>query len=153
HEHKKGVWHRDLKLKNVLLDENGEPKVSDFGLATFQDERKMTHTGQVMGTLRYMAPEQAAGRTKQIGARSDVWQLGRMLYELFTGKLPFEGKTYEEVRKKILNKDPVSPRAVRPQIEKPLERIVLKCLEKEPGQRYQSAGALAEDLGRYLQRE
>lgn len=149
--HEQGVIHRDLKLGNVLLDERGEPFVTDFGLAKIEDEDvELTQSGQVVGTPAYMAPEQAAGRSKLIGPRSDVWALGVMLCELLTGQRPFSGATSAEVKENILAGMPRRLRELRPELNVALEAIILQCLRKDPAQRYESAGALADDLERYL---
>jgi hypothetical protein len=138
----------------VLLDERGEPLVSDFGLAKFIGaDAELTHTGTIVGTPAYMAPEQAAGETNAISAKTDIWSLGVLLYELLTGKRPFTGKGLKEVSQQILTADPPRPRLVRPELDRALEAILLKCLEKNPGQRYLSAEVLAEDLGRWLRHE
>jgi serine/threonine-protein kinase len=149
--HEQGIVHRDLKLGNVLLDERGEPFVTDFGLAKIQDDNvELTESGQVVGTPAYMAPEQAAGRTRQIGPWSDVWALGVMLCELLTGQRPFAGDTSAEVKESILDGSPKRLRELRPELNVAVEAIILKCLRKEPSRRYASAGALADDLERYL---
>jgi serine/threonine-protein kinase len=149
HEH--NLLHRDLKPPNILLDEDGEPYVSDFGLAKFLDPGlEMTQTGQVMGTRPYMAPEQAVGRIRQLGAATDVWALGVILYELLAGCRPFKGDDDEEVRTQILSADPPTLTSSRPELSRALEAVVLKCLEKEPARRLASAGELADELQRWL---
>ena len=150
--HQQGVVHRDLKPSNVLVDEQGEPLVTDFGLAKLpENDVELTRTGDVIGTPAYMVPEQAA--CKPIGPAVDIWALGVILYELLTEGRPFEGTTCEEVKKQILLAEPVSLRKLRPGVSRPLEAIVLKCLEKEPGNRYRTAEELADDLQRFLRGE
>src|SRR5205814_9255575 len=127
--HGKGILHRDLKPSNVLLEECGEPMVSDFGLAKFLDASvDLTHTGQRLGTPAYMAPEQAAGHSRLLGPPTDVWALGVMLYQLLTGQRPFRGNGAQELTAQILNTEPVSPRWLRRDLDRNLETVVLKCL-------------------------
>ena len=155
HAHDRGILHRDLKPANVLLGEGDEPLVSDFGLVKFVhvEAEGLTQAGQTPGTPAYMAPEQAAGRGDQVGPRTDVWALGVILYELVTGRRPFTGQSREETLHHILTTPVLPPRSHRPEIDPALEGVVLKCLEKEPDRRYQSAGELAADLGRWLRGE
>jgi serine/threonine-protein kinase len=149
--HAQNIVHRDLKPGNVLLDERGEPYISDFGLAKLEDtDDELTETGAVLGTPAYMSPEQAAGRSKDLDATTDVWALGVMLYELLTGKRPFSGASSDEVKRRILTEDPLPPRVARPGLDRDLQAILLKCLDKEPTRRYPMAGALTEDLEAYL---
>lgn len=149
--HRQGVIHRDLKPGNILLDPAGAPHVVDFGLAHVSDaSTKLTRTGSQLGTPIYMAPEQVAGDPSKIDARTDVYALGVILYELLTGAPPFTGATHAELYAKIQRDDPARPSSVRPGIPRDLETVTLQCLEKPPQRRYGSARALAEDLGRWL---
>jgi serine/threonine-protein kinase len=145
--HGKNILHRDLKPLNILLDEHDEPCVSDFGLAKFLDaDMGLTRTGAVMGTLPYMAPEQAEGRPEAVGPATDVWALGVILYELLTGRRPFATAGRMDLARLIATADPPAPRSVRPDLDPALEAIVRQCLEKAPARRYAAAGALADDL-------
>jgi tRNA A-37 threonylcarbamoyl transferase component Bud32 len=147
--HEKNVIHRDLKPANVLLSEDGTPKITDFGLAKKLDDVGQTQSGAVMGTPSYMAPEQASGNTKEIGLSCDVYALGAILYELLTGRPPFKAATALETIKQVVGDEPVPPSRLKPGVPRDLETISLKCLHKEPGKRYASALALAEDLRRF----
>lgn len=151
--HDQGILHRDLKSANILLNEADEPFVSDFGLARFREASSdLTQSGAKIGTPAYMPPEQAAGRTNEIGPASDVWALGVILYEVLTGRRPFQG-TEEELTRKILDSDPLPLRKLNPNLDKNLETIIHKCLEKETKRRYATAGQLAEDLHHWLEGE
>jgi serine/threonine-protein kinase len=154
HAHERGIIHRDLKPGNILLDEHGEPLVSDFGLAKFLREvSETTASGVVLGTAAYMAPEQAAGHNRRVGPHSDVWALGVILYELLTGRKPFPGQELVQTLHDIQTHEPPRPSSVNRRLNRALETIVLKCLQKDPGKRYPSAGPLADDLGRWLRGE
>jgi WD40 repeat protein len=147
--HLANVIHRDLKPANVLLGEDGTPKITDFGLAKKLDEVGQTHTGDVMGTPSYMAPEQARGQ-KDIGPAADIYALGAILYELLGGRPPFKAATVYDTLVQVIAEEPVPPRRLNAQVPADLETICLKCLHKEPGKRYSSAAALADDLARFL---
>jgi tetratricopeptide (TPR) repeat protein len=149
HAHGKGVIHRDLKPANVLLTEDGTPKITDFGLARQMGSQGDTHSGAVVGTPSYMAPEQAAGKVRTVAQPADIYALGAILYEALTGRPPFKGATMLETIQQVQEQDPVPPRRTHPGIPRDLETICLKCLEKEPPARYASAGELAEDLRRF----
>ncbi len=151
--HEKGVVHRDLKPANVLLAEDGAPKIVDFGLAKKLDEAGVTATGAVMGTPSYMAPEQAGGKSKEVGPVCDVYALGAILYECLTGRPPFKGPTTLDTLAQVLADDPVPPRQLQPKTPRDLETICLKCLDKPAGRRYPSAAELADDLGRWRRGE
>ncbi len=149
--HQRGIVHRDLKPANVLLASDGTPKITDFGLAKLLDgESGHTQTGSILGTPSYMAPEQAAGKTHEIGPAADLYALGAILYELLTGRPPFRAATPMATLHQVLTLMPVPPRHLLPELSRDLETICLKCLEKEPHKRYSNAEALAEDLRRFL---
>src|SRR5215831_302007 len=152
HEH--GILHRDIKPGNILLDKNGEPHLTDFGLARLVEaESTVTGTLEVLGTPSYMAPEQAAGETTKLGRATDVYGLGAVLYQLLTGQPPFAGGTTYETIRLLRDTEPRQPRLLNPKIDRDLSTICLKCLEKDPARRYSSALALAEDLERWLKHE
>jgi len=152
HEH--GILHRDIKPGNILLDKNGEPHLTDFGLARLvESESTVTRTLEVLGTPSYMAPEQAVGNKAHLTSATDVYGLGAVLYQLLTGQPPFAGGTTYETIKLLLETEPRQPRFLNPKIDRDLSTICLKCLEKDPARRYPSALALAEDLERWLKHE
>ncbi|MHC4779543.1 MAG: serine/threonine-protein kinase, partial [Planctomycetota bacterium] len=154
HAHDHDVLHRDIKPANILVTEEGEPLITDFGLAKdVQSGSSMTRSGVTLGTPQYMPPEQADGLIDQIDVRSDVYSLGATLYETLAFRPPFEGTTPINVVKKVILDDPLPLRRIDPSVDSALETICLKCLEKAPERRYPSARALAEDLGRYLHGE
>src|SRR5919201_3565621 len=150
--HERGILHRDIKPGNILLDADGEPHLTDFGLARLvETESTVTRTMEVLGTPSYMAPEEAAGQTKELTAATDVYGLGAVLYQLLTRYPPFAGGTTYQTIRMVLETEPRKPRLFNPKVDVDLETICLKCLEKDPQRRYASALALAEDLERYLQ--
>ena len=152
HEH--GILHRDIKPGNILLDQKGEPHLTDFGLARLvETESTVTRTKEVLGTPSYMAPEQAVGETRNLTSATDVYGLGAVLYQLLTGQPPFAGGTTYETVKLLLETEPRQPRLLNPKIDRDLSAICLKCLEKDPKRRYSSALALAEDLEHWLKHE
>ncbi len=167
--HQQGIVHRDLKPGNILLTADGMPKVGDFGLAKRLDSSLQTRSGVILGTPAYMAPEQAsagetpalrktiagemslrsAGVSPAIGPAADVYSLGAILYEMLTGRPPFLGLTPLDTLQQVKTQDPVPPRQLQPKVPRDLETICLKCLQKEPRKRFESAEALAEDLRRF----
>jgi serine/threonine protein kinase len=153
HAHRRGVLHRDIKPSNILVDAAGAPLVADFGLAKRVDaDRSLTESGAIVGTPRYMAPEQAAGR-KDLTVAVDVYSLGVVLYERLTGHTPFTGETVLELLRQAREEEPPRPSSVCPGLDRDLETICLKCLEKDPSKRYTSAEALRDDLERWLRGE
>jgi eukaryotic-like serine/threonine-protein kinase len=159
--HQRGILHRDLKPANVIIDETGQPRITDFGLAkrvvsnSEFDLRAsdLTLSGQVLGSPNYIAPEQAQGRHREVGPGSDVYSLGALLYHLLTGRPPFQAATLTEVLRQVVANEPAAPRLLNPGLPRDLETICLKCLDKDVAHRYPSAQVLADDLGRFLQGE
>ena len=149
--HDKGVIHRDLKPGNILLDTDGRPRVTDFGLAKLtRSDSDLTSTGQILGTPSYMPPEQASGKTDQIGPAADIYALGAVLYCLLVGRPPFQAANPMDTLLQVLEQEPVPLRQLNAQIERDLETICLKCLAKSPDRRYVSALELSNDLNRFL---
>jgi serine/threonine-protein kinase len=154
HLHRQGIIHRDLKPSNILIDRDGEPHVTDFGLAkVFQHEGQSTATGVIVGTPSYMAPEQAAGKSDLLGPKSDVYSLGAILFEMLTGRPPFQEERPLDTVMKVLSGEPPLPRSLNHKVPRGLELVCLKCLARNPDDRYETAAALAGELGRYLKGE
>lgn len=147
--HRAGIVHRDIKPANILVDDTGNPWITDFGLAAFEKDI-VSGGGEITGTPAYMSPEQTLGQYDQIDGRTDIWSLGVILYELLTGRLPFQGETYEEVFAKVQTHPPIPIRMSRPEIAERLEEICLRCLEKKVDARFKSARALALILDQLL---
>jgi WD40 repeat protein/tRNA A-37 threonylcarbamoyl transferase component Bud32 len=153
HAHQRGLLHRDLKPANILLDAQGEPHVTDFGLVRrLEGKSNLTQSGAIVGTPSYMAPEQAAAR-KDPTTAVDVYSLGAVLYELLTGRPPFQGPSPLDVMMQVMQREPERPRRFNTRLDADLETICLKCLDKDPAHRYHSAAALADDLERWLRGE
>jgi serine/threonine protein kinase len=150
HAHGLGILHRDIKPSNLMVDNRGSLWVTDFGLARVADDSSLTRSGDLLGTLRYMSPEQAQARHGIVDERSDLYALGATLYELLTLRPAFDAKERHELLRKIVEEEPVPPRRINPAVPRDLETIVLKALAKEPQARYTTASELADDLNRFL---
>jgi tetratricopeptide (TPR) repeat protein len=151
HAHERGILHRDLKPANILLDNEGRPHVSDFGLGKrVRDGRGLTQSGAIVGSPGYMAPEQATGDAAAVTTASDVYGLGAILYALLTGRAPFEGNSVHETIARLLEQPPEPPSRINPLVPRSLDQVCLLCLEKDPARRYSTAHALAADLRRWL---
>ena len=149
--HQRGVLHRDLKPANIMVDEAGEPHLTDFGLAKLmENDTDLTLSQDVIGTPNYMAPEQAAGKNREVTTAADIYSLGAILFAALAGQPPFQGETSVEVLRKVAEERPPHPRSLNPEVDRYLETICLKCLDKKPTRRYASADALADDLERWL---
>ena len=145
--HERGILHRDLKPQNILIDADQRPRITDFGLAKrVETDSGLTRTGDVIGSPSYMPPEQAASLADEVGPHSDVYSLGAILYELLTGRPPFQAATAWETICQVLQTPPVPPRKLNPAVPRDLETICLKCLEKSPTRRFGSAQGLAAEL-------
>jgi len=153
--HQRGVLHRDLKPSNILIDEQGQPHLTDFGLAklTGRESSGLTLSAAVLGTPGYLAPEQAAGLTEQVTTAADVYGLGATLYELLTGQPPFVGSSAVQTMRMAIHEDAIPPRQLNPAVQRDLETIAMRCLEKVPEKRYPSAAAVADELDRFIRRE
>ncbi len=152
--HQNGVLHRDLKPSNIVIDADGDPHITDFGLAKRMTEGvSLTKSGAILGTPSYMAPEQAAGARGEVGPASDVYSLGAVLYHMLTGRPPFQAASPLDTVLLVLEQDPVPPRLINPKVDRDLEMIALRCLQKPADLRYASAAGLAEDLDAYLNDE
>ncbi len=150
HAHSKGVIHRDIKPSNLILDSEGRLRILDFGLARLEGQASLTISGDFLGTVLYMSPEQAMAKRIRIDQRTDIYSLGATIYEMLTWEPPFQGKHHQDTLSQIIFRDPKPPRQLNSRIPRDLETIVLKCLRKDPGDRYGTAEALGQDLRRFI---
>ena len=151
HAHQRGLIHRDLKPANILIDAENRPYVTDFGLVKWvQVESSLTETGAILGTPAYMAPEQATGQHATVTTLADLYSLGAILYRLIAGRQPFKGDTLIDTLAQVVERPPLPPHVHNPKIDLDLSTVCLKCLSKDPAQRYPSALALAEELERWI---
>ncbi len=146
--HGNGILHRDIKPGNIVVDDENNPIILDFGLAKQESEQTITKTGNILGTVPFMSPEQITANHGEIDHRSDLYSLGVILYQGLTGQLPFQSKRFESLMTKIISREAVPPRKLNPELSQDLEVVTLKCLEKDPHRRFANCQALAEDLGR-----
>ena len=153
HAHSRGVVHRDIKPSNLILDGDRQLRILDFGLARLEGQESLTVSGDLMGTVLYMSPEQAMAKRIPLDHRTDVYSLGATMYEMLTGEPPFRGKTQHDTLSQIIVRDPRSPRQLNSRVPVDLETMVLKCLRKDAGERYGTAEALSQDLRRYVRGE
>ena len=151
HAHLNGIVHRDIKPGNLLVDGRGHLWITDFGLARIGSDVGLTHTGDVLGTLRYMSPEQALARRVVADHRSDIYSLGVTLYELLTLEPVYSGRDRQELLRQLAQDEPVAPSRRNPRVPRDLETIILKAMAKEPEQRYDTAQQLSDDLRRFLE--
>lgn len=152
--HDNGILHRDIKPSNILIDDQGQPRITDFGLARHMaGSAPITHTGAVLGTPAYMSPEQAAGSRGEVSAATDIYSLGSVLYHMLTGRPPFEAASPMDVVLSVLEQDPTPARMINPKVDRDLEMIVSRCLQKPTDLRYPTAARLADDLNAYLNDE
>ena len=151
HAHGLGIVHRDIKPANLLIDPDGSLWITDFGLARYRSDLSLTHTGDMVGTLRYMSPEQALARRDVVDQRTDIYSLGITLYEQLTLQHAFDGRDHQELLRQIALDEPTLPHRLNPAIPRDLETIVLKAMAKEPSNRYTTAQELAADLRRFLE--
>jgi eukaryotic-like serine/threonine-protein kinase len=153
HSHNKGILHLDLKPSNIILNEYGDPVIVDFGMSHFSLSGEKINSGKMTGTPYFMAPEQYSGHLDRISFRTDIYTLGVLFYQLLTRSLPFTGKTFQEIRKKVLDEEPKKLTLIIPKLSPSLEVIVLKMMHKNPDCRYMDTQAVIEDIRRYMKGE